>query len=106
MQGYRLSKEAQDDLKEIKSYTRMTWGDKQTQEYLSDIKKGLETLVMSPELGKIRNEVLRVYAVSVLAVILFFIDWVRQILRLPVFCITEWMRPGILVTFGKWPIHR
>ena len=57
MQGYRLSKEAQDDLKEIKSYTRMTWGDKQTQEYLSDIKKGLETLVMSPELGKIRNEI-------------------------------------------------
>jgi len=55
MQGYRLSKEAQDDLKEIKSYTRMTWGDKQAQEYLSDIKNGLETLVMSPELGKIRN---------------------------------------------------
>ena len=26
MQGYRLSKEAQDDLQNIKSYTLMTWG--------------------------------------------------------------------------------
>jgi toxin ParE1/3/4 len=57
MQGYRLSKEARDDLKEIKNYTRMTWGDKQTQEYLSEIKNGLETLLMSPELGKSRNEI-------------------------------------------------
>jgi len=31
MQGYRLSKEAQDDLKEIKSHSRMVWGNKQTQ---------------------------------------------------------------------------
>ena len=41
MQGYRLSKEAQDDLKEIKNYSRMVWGNKQTQEYLSEIKNSL-----------------------------------------------------------------
>ena len=57
MQGYRLSKEAQDDLKKIKSYTRMTWGDKQTKEYLSEINNSLENLILSPELGKLRNEI-------------------------------------------------
>ena len=58
MQGYRLSKEAQDDLKEIKSYTRVTWGGKQTKEYLSEIKNSLEKLVISPELGKSRDELI------------------------------------------------
>ncbi len=55
MQGYRLSKEAQDDLQNIKSYTLMTWGNKQTKAYLSEIKSGLENLVLSPEMGKFRN---------------------------------------------------
>jgi plasmid stabilization system protein ParE len=32
MQGYKLSKEAQDDLKAIKNYSRETWGDKQAKE--------------------------------------------------------------------------
>ena len=57
MQGYRLSKEAQDDLKEIKNHSHMVWGNKQTQEYLSEIKNGLEKLIISPELGKIRDEI-------------------------------------------------
>ena len=57
MQGYRLSKEAQDDLKEIKNHSRMVWGNKQTQEYLSEIKNCLEKLIISPELGKMRNEI-------------------------------------------------
>lgn len=58
MQGYRLSKEAQDDLKEIKSYTCLTWGNKQTKKYLSEIKNSLEKLVISPELGKLRDEII------------------------------------------------
>ena len=58
MQGYRLSKEAQDDLKEIKNYSRIAWGDKQTKEYLSEIKSCLEKLVISPELGKTRDEII------------------------------------------------
>ena len=57
MQGYRLSKEAQDDLQNIKSYTLMTWVNKQTKAYLSEIKSGLENLALSPELGKFRNEI-------------------------------------------------
>ena len=58
MQGYKLSKEAQDDLKELKNYSRMTWGNKQTQEALSEIKNRLEKLIISPEFGKIRDEII------------------------------------------------
>ncbi len=58
MQGYRLSKAAQDDLKEIKDHSRMVWGNTQTQEYLSEIKSVLEKLVTYPERGKIRDEII------------------------------------------------
>ena len=58
MQGYRLSKEAQDDLTKIKNYSRMNWGDQQTKEHLSEIKDSLEKLVISPELGKMRDEII------------------------------------------------
>lgn len=58
MQGYRLSKEAQNDLKEIKNYSRMAWGDRQTKDYLSEIKSCLEKLVISPELGITRDEII------------------------------------------------
>ncbi len=37
MQGYKLSKEAQHDLTAIKDYTRINWGDKQAQHYVSEI---------------------------------------------------------------------
>lgn len=58
MQGYRLSKEAQEDLKEIKNFTRLNWGNQQTKEYLSEIKDSLEKLAISPELGKLRDEII------------------------------------------------
>lgn len=57
IKGYRLSKAAQDDLREIKDFTRITWGDKQAQCYLLEIKDCLETLVINPELGKSRDDV-------------------------------------------------
>ena len=57
MQGYKLSKEAQHDLTAIKDYTRINWGDKQAQHYVSEIKECLETLVINSELGKPRDEV-------------------------------------------------
>jgi len=66
MQGYKLSKEAQDDLKAIKNYSRETWGDKQAKEYLSESQSGLEKLVISPELGKSRDDIMeRVRSFSV-----------------------------------------
>ncbi len=45
-------------MKEIKSYSRKIWGDQQTKKYLSEIKNGLETLAISPELGKTRDEII------------------------------------------------
>lgn len=57
IKGYRLSKAAQDDLREIKNFTRITWGDKQAQCYLLEIKGCLETVALNPELGKSRDEV-------------------------------------------------
>jgi toxin ParE1/3/4 len=57
IKGYRLAKAAQDDLREIRDYTRISWGDKQARHYLSEIKECFETLVKNPELGKSRDEV-------------------------------------------------
>jgi toxin ParE1/3/4 len=57
VQGYKLSKEAQHDLTATKDYTRINWGDKQAQHYVSEIKECLETLVINPELGKPRDDV-------------------------------------------------
>jgi toxin ParE1/3/4 len=57
IKGYRLAKAAQDDLKEIKNYTLITWDGKQAQHYLSEIKDCLETLVINPKLGKSRDEI-------------------------------------------------
>jgi len=58
MKNYRLSKASQDDLKQIKSYSYATWGIKRTQKYLTTIENTLETLVISPDLGKNRDELI------------------------------------------------
>lgn len=52
MQNYRLSRAAQEDLWQIKSYSLITWGKKQTQNYLATIETTLEKLAFSPESGK------------------------------------------------------
>jgi toxin ParE1/3/4 len=57
MPRFRLSKEAQADLNEIKSYSDTTWGKKQAKEYLSVIRGSLEKLAIYPEFGKTRNEI-------------------------------------------------
>jgi plasmid stabilization system protein ParE len=44
MQNYRLSRAAQEDLWQIKSYSLATWGKKQTQNYLAAIETTLEKL--------------------------------------------------------------
>jgi toxin ParE1/3/4 len=56
MKNYRLSAESQDDLRKIKGYSLTTWGKRQTQNYLAAIETTLETLTVSPELGKNRDE--------------------------------------------------
>lgn len=56
MKNYRLSAASQDDLRKIKAYSIATWGEQQAREYLDAIEKTLERLVISPDLGKKRDE--------------------------------------------------
>ena len=58
MKNYRLSKASQDDLKQIKSYSRSIWGIKQTQKYLTAIENTLKMLVISPDFGKNKDELI------------------------------------------------
>jgi toxin ParE1/3/4 len=57
MPGYRLSEEAQNDLKEISRYTQKNWGNKQAKYYLVELAAGFESLARSPRLGKARDEI-------------------------------------------------
>ncbi|MGR3301407.1 MAG: type II toxin-antitoxin system RelE/ParE family toxin [Candidatus Scalindua sp.] len=57
MPAYRLSEEAQNDLKEISRYTRENWGNKQAKYYLVELAAGFENLARSPKPGKVRDEI-------------------------------------------------
>ncbi len=57
MPGYRLSEEAQNDLKEISRYTQENWGNKQAKYYLVELAAGFENLARSPKLGKACEEI-------------------------------------------------
>ncbi len=57
MSGYRLSEEAQNDLREISRYTQKNWSNKQAKHYLVELAAGFENIVRSPTLGKIRDEI-------------------------------------------------
>ncbi len=57
MPGYRLSKETQNDLKEISRYTQENWGNKQAKHYLIELAACFENLTRSPKIGKERNEI-------------------------------------------------
>ena len=56
MKNYRLSPASQEDLRKIKAYSLTTWGKRQTQSYIADMKAALEQLVLSPDLGKKRDD--------------------------------------------------
>jgi len=57
MPGYRLSEEAQNDLKEISRYTQENWGNKQAKHYLVGLAAGFENVARSPKPGKAREEI-------------------------------------------------
>ena len=57
MTGYRLTKDAQSDLIEIRRYTAQEWGAAQSQKYLSELRKAIRLLAETPSLGKARPEV-------------------------------------------------
>jgi plasmid stabilization system protein ParE len=58
MKNYRLSAASKDDLWEIKQSSCAAWGKRQTRSYLAAIEAALERLVISPELGKKRDELI------------------------------------------------
>jgi len=58
MKTYRLSAAAQQDLWQIKNYSLNLWGKELTQDYLSCLETTLEQLVLSPERGKKRDELI------------------------------------------------
>jgi toxin ParE1/3/4 len=51
-----LSREADQDLKDILQYTLATWGAAQMDVYAAAIDKGLKLLVDNPRLGRARND--------------------------------------------------
>lgn len=51
-----LSREADQDLKDILQYTLATWGAAQMDVYAEAIDKGLKLLTHNPRLGRARND--------------------------------------------------
>lgn len=57
MGRYRLSPAAQADLRDIRAYTKTTWGEAQARKYLAELRSGLERLADAPLIGKAREEI-------------------------------------------------
>jgi toxin ParE1/3/4 len=57
MPRYRLSEEAQNDLRVITRYTKENWGNKQAKRYLVELAAGCENIARSSKLGKARDEI-------------------------------------------------
>lgn len=54
---YQLSEEAQNDLREILSYTQKNWGNHQAKQYLIELTARFEQLADSPKIGRQREEI-------------------------------------------------
>lgn len=56
MPGYRVSRKAQNDIREIGLYTQQQWGKEQRRAYLSGMQTGFERLADNPLLAAERTE--------------------------------------------------
>jgi len=56
MPRYQLTPSAKNDLKEIASYTKKSWGVDQTKRYLKELRNALGTLAQTPKIGRSREE--------------------------------------------------
>jgi len=56
MAGYRLTEEAQRDLRAIRDYALSNWGAQQSRTYLNRLRQTLEKLAEIPEIGLKREE--------------------------------------------------
>ena len=57
MAEYRLSEEAQNDLRKIQRYTLETWGKDQAKQYLIELALKFEQLAAMPGLGREREDI-------------------------------------------------
>jgi toxin ParE1/3/4 len=53
---YQLSEAAQEDLREIKRYTRETWGTAQAKTYLLELMTTFTKLARRPKMGRLRDD--------------------------------------------------
>lgn len=59
LRRYRLTPQAQEDLKNIRRYTRQHWGEQQAKDYLAQLRNALQSLLNNPNLGRHRADDLR-----------------------------------------------
>ncbi len=57
MAAYRLTRDAQTDLMEIRRYTLKQWGVEQSKKYLLELRQTIKVLSETPTMAKQRNEV-------------------------------------------------
>lgn len=57
MPGYRLTRRALADLREMARYTGETWGRRQVRLYVDELELRTQKLAMSPEAGRVRDDV-------------------------------------------------
>ena len=64
-EGYKLSKQADSDLEAIFDYTETFFGFTQAVKYLLDLETVINSLVINPEIGRVRDEIkLGLYSIS------------------------------------------
>jgi len=57
MAAYRLTRDAQTDLIEIRRYTIKQWGVEQSKKYLLELRQTIKALSETPTMGKQRHEI-------------------------------------------------
>ena len=57
MPGYRLTRRALADLRDIARYTKETWGRRQARLYVEELELRIRKLALSPEAGRLRDDV-------------------------------------------------
>jgi toxin ParE1/3/4 len=57
MAAYRLTRDAQTDLIEIRRYTLKQWGVEQSKKYLLELRQTIKVLSATPAIGKQRHKV-------------------------------------------------
>lgn len=57
LSGFRLTRDAQQDLTVIRSYTAQQWGQEQSRKYLQNMRSMIELLVEFPGQGTAREDV-------------------------------------------------